>query len=225
MTQIELPASIRAYVNEAARRDDRTGASGFNALYRAGGGPACREAALKKAEAALALPGQENGAALLFAFDETGDSRFLQAAESAAAFSAPVQWEALPFLTTYDMRLGGKKNAGWIVKQFRASDAPAAPGAFLAALIDAVDAMDEQLYEHYRALVDQFRSLVFARYRDCDKADLPALYALLKAARLGVLDGEKYQLPAIEALARLPFSPDQAEAYLLALSERVRIKL
>lgn len=90
-------------------------------------------------------------------------------------------------------------------------------GWYLMALIDCIDLCSEQLYEHYRALIDIFRESLrgLLRWQDektglfyqvIDRADVEdnyletsgsamAAYALLKGVRLGVLDEEKY-LPA-----------------------------
>lgn len=90
-------------------------------------------------------------------------------------------------------------------------------GWYLMALIDCIDLCSEQLYEHYRAMVDIFRESMrgLLRWQDeetglfyqvIDRADVTdnyletsgsamAAYALLKGVRLGVLDAEKY-LPA-----------------------------
>ena len=87
-------------------------------------------------------------------------------------------------------------------------------GWYLMALIDCIDAMDVQLYEHWRALADLFVEAVrgIYPYRDAktglyyqviDRADVAdnyletsgsamAAYALMKGVRLGVLDPERY---------------------------------
>ena len=93
-------------------------------------------------------------------------------------------------------------------------------GWYLMALIDCIDLCPEMLYEHYRALVDLFRESMkgVLRYQAedglfrqvIDRADVPGnytetsgsamiAYALLKAVRLGVMNGEKY-LPAAKAI-------------------------
>ena len=87
-------------------------------------------------------------------------------------------------------------------------------GWYLMALIDCIELCSEQLYEHYRALVDIFRESMrgLLRWQDeetglfyqvIDRADVEdnyletsgsamAAYALYKGVRLGVLDTEKY---------------------------------
>ncbi len=102
-----------------------------------------------------------------------------------------------------------------------------AMGWYLMALIDCVEAIDEQLYEHRRALMDLFREAAagILPYADektgmflqvIDQKDLEGNYtetsgtamvacAILKGVRLGVLSAEKAQpfgLRAFESLVR-----------------------
>ena len=89
-----------------------------------------------------------------------------------------------------------------------------AHGWYLMALVDCIERCSEQLYEHYRALIDLFREAVrgMLRWQDeetglfyqvIDRADAPgnyletsgsamAAYAIFKGVRLGVLNDEKY---------------------------------
>ena len=98
-------------------------------------------------------------------------------------------------------------------------------GWYLMALVDCVELMDEQLYEHWRALADLLREAVegIVRWRDpetglyfqvIDRGDVEGnytetsgsamvLYALMKGVRLGVLDGEKYLDMALKGFERL----------------------
>lgn len=123
-----------------------------------------------------------------------------------------------PAHAAYDVRFGGKKDARAIAALFRAA-AEALPrggagnGVFLLALADTLENMDIQLYEHYRVLAD----LLFEAARATDPAgDAAAACALMKAVRLGLLDGEKYLPPARKAaqsLAAVPFADRAAEEY------------
>lgn len=98
-------------------------------------------------------------------------------------------------------------------------------GWYLMALVDCIELMNEQLYEHYRALIDLFREavpgiLAYADpetglyYQVIDRADAPGnyletsgsamvIYSILKGVRLGVLDREKYLAGAKTALENL----------------------
>ena len=87
-------------------------------------------------------------------------------------------------------------------------------GQILATLVDCLDLMDEQLYEHYRRVINLYREAVLGilRYADPDTGMFPRsldqplcagntlettgncliLYAILKGIRLGFLDEEVY---------------------------------
>lgn len=94
-------------------------------------------------------------------------------------------------------------------------------GWYLMALIDCIDLSSEMLYEHYRALIDQFREAIrgILRYQD-EKTGMfyqvidhqeaegnytetsgtaMVAYALLKGVRLGVLNEEKYLSAGLRA--------------------------
>lgn len=61
----------------------------------------------------------------------------------------------LPSYTEQDTRSGGKAHYGQIVARFKAADPLDLPG--LTALIDTIDQMSPEIYEHYRSLQDLFR--------------------------------------------------------------------
>ena len=119
-----------------------------------------------------------------------------------------------------------------------------AEGMVLAALADCVALCSEELYEHWRALVDWLREaargLMPFQDRDSGLFRLPgedgdragnalAVYALLKAVRLGVLDPERY-VPlgrrAFERLAQdLPEDgAEEAGPLLMAWAEYLRLE-
>ena len=100
-----------------------------------------------------------------------------------------------------------------------------AMGWYLMALVDCVDVMAEQLYEHRRALMDLFLEgirgiLPYADpetglyYQVIDRADVPGnyletsgsamiAYAILKGVRLGLLDPERYLAPGLKTFRSL----------------------
>ena len=221
------------------------------------------------------------GKVLFFALDQTGDVRYRKAAEflnerlkTHPRCACGNFWHkeiypdqiwldglymAQPFRVEYDMRFGGKKDAGDVARQFmnvrrylyddrkqlyyHACDlAKVQPwadkatgkspnfwlrsmGWYLMALIDCIELLDMQLYEHWRALADLFteategilrwqdpESLLF--YQVIDRADVDGnyletsgssmvIYSLLKGVRLRVLDEEKYLAAAKSAFENL----------------------
>ena len=98
-------------------------------------------------------------------------------------------------------------------------------GWYLMALVDCVDLMAEQLYEHRRVLMDLFLEAVrgilpYADpetglfYQVIDRADVKenyletsgsamVAYALMKGVRLGLLDPERYLAPGLKAFSSL----------------------
>jgi unsaturated rhamnogalacturonyl hydrolase len=97
-----------------------------------------------------------------------------------------------------------------------------AMGWYLMALIDAMDVMSKEIFEHYKALEGLFKEAIrgILKYQDhesklfyqlIDKPDLEGnyletsgssmiAYAILKGCRLGVLQNEKYLLKGLEIL-------------------------
>ena len=64
--------------------------------------------------------------------------------------------------------------------------------AYLTAVLDCIEVMDERLYEHYRALIDLFRAGVFRAPRE-RLLFSPAWAELLqKGVRMGLLPEELY---------------------------------
>lgn len=136
------------------------------------------------------------------------------------------------FLTAYDTRFGKKQIYKGIARRFDAvhrmffltdqglyripkltqpgEGAFSDDGTMLCALIDTLESMDMQIYEHWRSLADQFLTAArgLTRYLDQrgvlrsmveapdDKASARVLYALHKGVRLKLLDEEKY-LPIV----------------------------
>ena len=207
--------------------------------------------------------------ALFFALDETGDERYRAAIEQSMErvrnsprcvcgnffhkerYPYQVWLDGLymlqPFYAAYEMRFGGKREIGDIVKQFKnvrehlfvrekglyvhgwdesraafwcdretgrsASFWLRSVGWYLMALADCAGIIDEQLYEHRRALVDLFREAVAGLlpyadektgmfYQVIDRKDLEGnytetsgtamvAYAVMKGVRLGFLSAEK----------------------------------
>jgi len=145
-------------------------------------------------------------------------------------------YKTQPSAMRYEMQVGKMAHVGDIARRFREARGMyynaekglnacgrgflmRENGCYLMALIDCVELCSEQLYEHYRALIDIFRESMRGLLRWQDKKtglfhqviDQPegdsvdlcgsamAAYALYKAVRLGVLDGEKY-LPIADGM-------------------------
>lgn len=115
--------------------------------------------------------------------------------------------EELPFLAACDTRFGDKQTYKLISRHcqqfheryfdrtaglYRVPGCGEAEGLVLKTLVDTVEQMDIQLYEHYRALADMFLEAARGLISGGTKPDALAVEALLKGVRLGLLDEEKY---------------------------------
>ena len=199
-------------------------------------------------EGEMAVPDQDAlsyGRALFFAWDETGEERFKAAAvRLASGLKAGTLPEnprqignALPFLAECDTRFGDKQayrtvaNHAKMLREkhfdpekklyfFKDSEEKALENEalLLSALADTAEKLDEQLYEHYRAVADLFleavkgllshqtgpSALFSSHIAEPEetlsfKDNLTVCRALLKGVRLGILDEEKY-LPIARAM-------------------------
>ena len=109
-------------------------------------------------------------------------------------------------------------------------------GWYLMALVDCIALCSEQLYEHYRALVDIFRESMrgvlayraedglFYQVIDYPEAEgnytetsgsAMIAYSLLKGVRIGVLDAEKYLPIALDVFEKLAANYGDVPAQLL----------
>lgn len=186
------------------------------ALYQSTGEAAFREYALAHMD-------KSSGMSLLFAWEQTGGPAYRQAmdalmADLPAAADPEALYQFAPFHAAYDVRFGGRKDARRIAAAFQTmQDALSDPWYYLA-LVDCIEQMDIQLYEHYRVLADLILRAAQARLRQ------PALNAadcclLMKGVRLGLLDPEKYLPPALKSCSTLAWD----YFYPLALAEYGRI--
>lgn len=194
-------------------------------LYKATGDETFRQFALEHAVCPSAHADQE----LLFLWEQTGEDNDRQAIEQhmqqLRGADAPTDGKSLyaagPFWMAYEMKCGGMEKVAAVVQMFRAvhQSTPQPDGWQLMALADAIGWCREELYEHYRALIDMFRAELPAVL--AHEASALVACALLKAVRLGVVNPEKY-LPIgkrmFEALD-LPGEGQCVGPYVMAYSE------
>lgn len=201
---------------------------GAVALYRATGDRFYRDNALEKLRACMAENRLDGlGLGLMFALEETGEECFHSAIEQLTR--RPVQVERLadtygelPFRMAYEMKLNRMAWVSRVAEQFtslrdrlldretglyQAAEgsgfSPKATGWYLAALADSIEACDQQLYEHWRTLVNLFRQALRGMLRSgsAGGAEALAVYAIRKGVRLGIIDPERY-LPLAEQLTQ-----------------------
>lgn len=200
------------------------------------------------------------GKAMFFAWDETGEERYKNAAQQIMERLSSLEQSLNPdvaasqglklpyqsFIIEYDNRFGNKqryKEAAHCFQTVRNNFFNSEKQLYhvvlkkeferkhynlvnhcwvLLSLVDAIDEMDMQLYEHYRAIADLFleavRGLLPYRKKGIGlltdsviNSDDPvsiddnliAAYALFKGIRLGLLDDEKYMPIAIEMVSAI----------------------
>ena len=159
-----------------------------------------------------------NAKTLFFALEKTGDGQYEAAlrqvmaeldARSDAAPDLADACEMLPFRMAYEMKLNRMERVGMTAAMFRDvhqrlwSESEQRHNAhlreeawFLMALTDAVRVCSDQLYEHWRALVDIYRETlrgVLPRMQEADPQTMALLlFALLSGVCLGLIDPERY---------------------------------
>lgn len=172
----------------------------------------------------------ECGKALFFALDATGDAQYREAIEqvmarlgrmpSEAALPAETLYFELPFRMAYEMKLGGMEKVGLCAGKFRQSFAALwdeehgliSGGRYqsavaLLALADAINLCADQLYEHWRAMVDVYRvvlrGLLAAEAPDNPETAGMLLTALHAGVRMRLIDPERYLPVAAKRIAAL----------------------
>lgn len=198
--------------------------------YRNGGAAELKRYVLDCAEAPAAAGCWR---ALFFALEETGETRIREAIESVMAelgrtpseapMDAQTLYAELPFRMAYEMKLGGMEKVGLVAAAFRRAyqaSWDADHGLFggdardtalvLLALTDAIRTCSDQLYEHWRAMVDIYRAMLRGALASDAAMDAQTtamlVSALLDGVRQGLIDPERY-LP----VARRRMSALQAE--------------
>lgn len=221
---------------------------GAIALYQATGAAFYKDYAVERLRARVTEGNLDGlGMGLMFALAETGEECFRSGIEQLAL--RPVQvdrladaYGELPFRMAYEMKLNRMAWVSRVAEQFISLQeklmdketglylaaegsgfSPAATGWYLAALVDSIEACDQQLYEHWRTLVDIFRQALRAVLHEggTGGAEALAVYAIRKGVRLGILDPERY-LPATARLAQEMNEQNSLGAYMLARAEEAR---
>lgn len=189
-------------------------------LYRRTGDAQMKQYVLDWAESLVrtdaCIPGC--GRTLFFALEATGEERYREAIERVMVKlgrepvqpidSAAMLYAELPFRMAYEMKLGGMEKVGLAAGKFKQAARTlrdAETGLFgddlrstayaLLALVDAIEVCSDQLYEHWRAMVDIYRELLKAALA----ADAPAeetaamlVWALLAGVGMNLIDPERY---------------------------------
>lgn len=163
-----------------------------------------------------------NAGTLFFALEKTGDDKYSEAIQQVMATldaqnedvsDLPEACATLPFRMAYEMKLNRMERVGataamfrsvhrrlWNAKTGRHNASLREDAWFLMALMDAVEICSDQLYEHWRALVDIYRETLTGVLGAAEEADPQTqalvLYALLRGVQRELIDPERY-LPVV----------------------------
>ena len=163
------------------------------------------------------------GKALFAALAAAGEDKYRAAIESVMARigrdpaehldSAEAMYAVLPFRMAYEMKLGGMEKVGLVAARFRAArrllldTTDLRQTAYgLLALVDAIDACADQLYEHWRAMVDIYRDALKAALTaeaPADETGAMLVYAIHEGVRMNLIDPERYLPIANRRIAAL----------------------
>lgn len=229
-------ARFEQYMSENANPDHAL-LMGCIRVYQATGKAVYRDYVVEHAQ---------NGMPLLFALEQTGEEGIRQAVVEQAEHPAQTDrldesFRVLPFRMAYEMKLNRMAWVSRVAEAFgelreRLFDdenalycasagegfTPTSTGWLLAALVDSIEQCDQQLYEHWRALVDQFREALrgLMHRGNTDGAESLVAYAVMKAVRLGIIDPERY-LPLAERLTEHMDESAGVGAYMMAWAENL----
>lgn len=205
---------------------------------------ACVRYALDSAEAFIQAEKctPANAKVLFFALEKTDEGKYreailrvkaqLDAQPEAADAPLSALYETLPFRMTYEMKLNRMEKVGATAAMFRSAhqrlwngkaglhgDSLREEAWFLLALTDAIDVCADQLYEHWRAMVDIYRETlrgVLPVLADADaKTQTLLLYALLTGVEMGLIDPERYLPVARKGIAALRGNGESCAADML----------
>jgi len=207
-------ARLTAYLNEEEPSEIKR--RGCIALYQSTGDKIYLEYVLNHMD-------KSSGMSLLFAWVETGDEAYRKAMDALMERLPEVTdtktlYQVAPFHAAYDVRFGGRKDARRIAELFQRMQDRLTDPWYMLALVDCIEQMDIQLYEHYRVLADLILKAGQTIWRK-NALNAADCCLLMKGARLGLLDPEKYLTRALESFPSLEwdaFCP-------LALAEQRRI--
>lgn len=116
-------------------------------------------------------------------------------------------YEILPFYMEYETRYHKKAEYNDIVLQCRSVKEEEKDEWYLLALIDIMEAMSIEIFEHYKTLEQLFKDKV-KKVLSTQKTDVEeetgstfsVAYAIIKACRLGVLSRERYEETGLRML-------------------------
>lgn len=107
-------------------------------------------------------------------------------------------YEVLPFYMEYETRFHKKAEYNDIIRQFESGRGKKPEEWYLMALIDAMDVMSIEIFEHYKTLEKLFKEKI-KNYMGNGSAYIRA-YVIIKACKNRVLLREKYERTGVDIL-------------------------
>lgn len=103
-------------------------------------------------------------------------------------------YEVLPFQMEYETKFHNKAGYNDIVQQFITMEKNESPEWYAMALIDVLEHMSIEIFEHYKSLQEIFKKTIKSIQIDPDAKLQKACigYAIVKACNMGILNPEKY---------------------------------
>ena len=103
-------------------------------------------------------------------------------------------YEVLPFQMEYETKFHNKAGYNDIVQQFIAMEKNESPEWYAMALIDALEHMSIEIFEHYKSLQEIFKKTIknIQINPDAKLQNACIGYAIVKACNMGILNPEKY---------------------------------
>ena len=146
--------------------------------------------------------------------------------DSSRNISGSVMFAVYPFYMEYETRYHNKAEYAQIVRQLLTLAPSEQTGWYLMAVIDVIDSMSREIFEHYKSLEEIFkktiRNILAAGWNnDFSKKESAMMgYSIIKACNLGVLNSEKYAeigLSMIDGLIKESFDSKDSERMGIAM--------
>lgn len=155
---------------------------------------------LRSTQPATGMDGLSMGMALFYAREVTGqdsydeDIRQLAAAGWPEIHTAMEAWQVLPFRMAYEFKMNKMAKVHDVARAFQKlhGELEEKDGLYLMALVETIEQCDQQLYEHWRLMVDLYRETLRAMAACGGCQGAACLYAVLKGVQMGLIDGERY---------------------------------
>ncbi|HIX16403.1 MAG TPA: hypothetical protein H9740_11905 [Candidatus Hungatella pullicola] len=141
---------------------------------------------------------EEDAVAYFFGLEQTGDEKYKKAMDRIAN-SGDASLKLMPFMAAYETAYRKKEHYNLIAQAFTEKESLTPED--MAALINTVEQMSQEIYEYYRELKDLFCKKIkeFLPGMEDSSDRMILAYSVLKACNLRVLQPEKYRDYGIRA--------------------------